>query len=160
MQNQLTCLGIYEPKGTFFGCCDKHRSLHHSLQDPVQIQQRGDRFGDAHQYAQFPDPTFQIAPRQLELAAQALLLAAKADLVQLLVDGCTGQAQVEGLDQIVRRTKLKGLDGNRFGAIGRHHDDRQVQVLLLHLFQDLESRDVGHLDIQQDQRRILFTHQA
>ena len=67
---------------------------------------------------------------------------------------------VEGLQQVVERAQLHGLDGRLGGAIGGHEDDRELGVRLPDAAQRLQPVDPRHPHVRDHQVRPDLGHQA
>ncbi len=83
--------------------------------------------------------------RQLRRLALALLHGTLDQLHRL--------GQVKGLGQVFKCAALESRDGAVQIRVGGHDDDRQLRVVLMHLFQQLQAIAAWHADIADQHRR-------
>jgi len=90
------------------------------------------------------DPLFlQASPHHLVFPQQDAALRDPVDVQQEFVE-------VDGLRDIVDSACFHGLHRRLDRAVGRHHDDVELRVDLLHFLQDLQAVHARHLVVHQE----------
>ena len=96
----------------------------------------------------------------LRLVAETRHLELEVGVFQRLSDDDGEFVEVERFADVVVGPQPHGVDGRFEAAVGGHHDDHDLLIVFLDLFQDLNAVDARHLDIEQHQIGLFLPNQA
>ncbi|GIW39702.1 MAG: hypothetical protein KatS3mg076_0279 [Candidatus Binatia bacterium] len=98
-----------------------------------------------------PADEFPEAGRPPELEAEAADLLAEAAQFQGLLHLEQEFVRMAGLDQVVARAELHGLDRGLDGTVAGEHEGRDVEGTFLHRAQQAHSVEHGHVEVGDDE---------
>ncbi len=103
----------------------------------------------------FPDQAIELG-MFIELGTQPCVVAHDVAKLQSLGHGDVQLVDIEGLGNVVVGAVTHGLHGIFHGAVGRHHDHRQLRVAHLDLGQQLRAVHAGHAPVADHQVDVLL----
>jgi len=102
----------------------------------------------------------QVAVGILQARDESLALGTQALLLEVALHEFTQALQVDRLGDVVVGATPERLGRHLLGAVGGHHDHHGFGIVPHHLGQQRKAAFLGHLDVQEDQRRAPAVQQT